>query len=264
MKLTNDLVVLDLETTGTWVDKDKIVEIAMIKLTPSGEKTTYDRRLNPGMPIPPAVTKLIGITNADVADAPAFRDVAVEILDFIGQADLAGFNVEKFDLPLLERELREAGHRFDWRLRKIYDAQKVFHLNEKRDLTAAYRFYCQKPLENAHSAMVDTEATLEILQAQIERYGEGSGELRALDQFEYVNHAEFYDDERRFRWWNGKLYMMFGKYAKKYSLQEVVRRDPKYLEWILSANFSDEVKTLVRNALNQQYPIPPQGHKDPA
>jgi len=255
MKLSNTLITLDLETTGTWVDKDKIIEIALIKSSPDGEETHYDKRVNPQMPIPPVVTELTGISNEDVADAPLFHTLASEILEFIGEADLAGFNLERFDLPLLERELREAGHRFDWRLRKVYDAQKVFHINQKRDLTAAYQFYCDKNLENAHSALTDTQATLAIIKAQVAQYGEGSDALESLGQFEYHKTSEFYDDERKFRWWNGKLYMMFGKYARKYSLQDVCKRDPKYLEWILSTNFSDDIKTLVRNALNKNFPI---------
>jgi DNA polymerase-3 subunit epsilon len=138
---------------------------------------------------------------------------------------------------------------------KIYDAQKVYHLNEKRDLTAAYNFYCRKDLNGAHSAMADTQATLEILEAQVVKYGEGEQALSTLDKFDYQQMAEFLDDERKFRWWNGKAYMMFGKYAKKYSLQEVARMDPAYLEWILSAKFSEEVKALVANALQGRFPV---------
>jgi len=256
MKLTNTLVTLDLETTGTWVDKDKIIEIAMIKSTLEGEEIHYDKRINPQMPIPQAVTELTGISNKDVEEQPLFRDLALEILEFIGEADLAGFNLERFDLPLLARELQEAGHRFDWKLRKVYDAQKVFHINEKRNLTAAYEFYCNKDLEDAHSALADTQATLDIIKAQVKKYGEGDDSIESLAQFEHKVTSEFYDDERKFRWWNGKLYMMFGKYARKYTLQDIVRRDPKYLEWIVSADFSEEVKNLVRNALHGQFPIP--------
>ena len=155
-------------------------------------------------------------------DAKAFKDLAKEIIEFIGDADFGGFNLERFDLPLLAREISEAGQKFEYGQRKIYDAQKVFHLHEKRDLSAAYTTYCQKSLENAHSALADTEATLEILDAQVKKYGKGNSSISALDDFEYVNHAVFYDDDRKFRWWNGKLYMMFGKYAKRYSLEELV------------------------------------------
>ena len=163
MKIARPLVILDLETTGTWREKDKIVEIGMIKLTPGGEKDVFIKRVNPGITIPPEVSELIGITDDDVKDEPPFRDIAREVLDFIGDSDMGGFNVERFDLPLLERELAEAGLKLDLRERRIYDAQKIYHLHEKRDLMAAYAFYCKKDLVNAHTAMGDVEATLEIL-----------------------------------------------------------------------------------------------------
>lgn len=254
MRLSNTLVVLDLETTGTWIDKDKIVEIAMIKCQPDGTEETYTQRVNPGMPIPKAVTEIIGITDADVSGAPTFKDIAVNVVDFIGQADIGGFNVERFDLPLLERELHSAGQSFVRSQFKVFDAQKVYHVNEKRDLSAAYQFYCQRSLENAHSALADTAATLEVLKGQWQQYGQEQDTLDVLQQFDYRASAEFFDAGRRFRWWNGQLYMMFGKYARKYSLKEVVQRDRKYLEWILSADFSTEVKDLIENALQGKFP----------
>ncbi len=254
IKLSNTVVVLDLETTGVWIEKDKIVEIAMVKCDPAGDQQIYVKKVNPCIPIPFVVSQLIGITNEDVKDAPFFKDIATEVLNFIGQSDLAGFNIEKFDLPLLERELSETGQSFHWRDHKVYDAQKVYHLNERRDLDAAYKFYCEKNLDNAHSALADAQATFEILQAQASKYGNGNASLEALAHYDYRKTAEFYDREQKFRWWNGKLYMMFGKYAKKCSLQEVVQNDRSYLEWILSAKFSDEVKDLVENALNGRFP----------
>ncbi|MCA9405306.1 MAG: 3'-5' exonuclease [Candidatus Omnitrophica bacterium] len=254
MKLTNDLVVLDLETTGPWVEMDRIIEIAMVKRTVQGEEKIFDQRVNPEMPIPQVVQELTGIRDEDVKNAPRFVEIAKNILEFLEGADLAGFNVERFDLPLLAREMNTAGLQFNWRERRVYDAQKVFHINEKRDLSAAYKFYCHKELDNAHSALADTRATLDVLSSQVEKYGEGSDELEVLAQYNYKQHSEFYDDERKFRWWNGKLYMMFGKYAKKYSLQEVVQKDRGYLEWILSANFSQEIKTLVEEALQGKFP----------
>lgn len=256
MKLTKPLVVLDLETTGTWIEKDKILEIAMIKVSPDGSKTIYDKRINPGIPIPACITKLTGISDEAVKAAPAFKDVAQEIVDFIKDCDLAGFNIERFDLPVLERELAECGIKFNFRELCTYDAQRIFHLNEKRDLSAAYKFYCKKTLENAHTALADTQATLEIIDAQIKEYSE-DGCVERLGVFSYKETSDFFDCDRKFRWWNGKLYMMFGKYAKSLTLQDIVKRDPQYLEWILSANFSEEVKGLIEDALRGKYPAPP-------
>jgi len=254
MKLTNVLVILDLETTGIWIEKDRIIEIAMIKCHIDGKKETYTSKVNPKVLIPTVVTELTGITDKDVEQAPCFHEIASKVRQFIGDCDLAGFNIERFDLPVLERELREAGVSFDWKEAKIYDTQKIFHVNEKRDLDAAHKFYCAKTFEHAHSALADTQAALNILEAQVMKYGDGSEDIESLDKFQYKNMLEYFDEDKRFRWWNGKLYMMFGKYARKHSLEDVARQDPKYLEWIISANFSDEVKELVGNALKGQFP----------
>lgn len=256
MQISKPLIILDLETTGIWIEKDRIIEIAMIKVQPSGVRETYHKRINPLMPIPKVVQKLTGITDEAVKDAPVFKTVAREIAAFIGQADIGGFNVDKFDVPLLEREFIDAGMPFSMAGRKVYDAQKVFHMNQKRDLTAAYALYCGKPLEGAHSALADTAATLEIMEAQVKLYGEGDDNLETLARFTYPERSDFYDSERKFRWWNGELYMMFGKYARKESLREIVRKDPGYLEWMLGKDFSDEVKSLVEGALKGQFPKP--------
>lgn len=255
MKVTNALVCLDIESTGVWVEQDKIIEIALIKFLPDGSKETFYKRINPGISIPAVVTQLTGISDRDVEDAPRFKEVAKEALAFIGGADFGGFNIERFDLPLLEREFTEAGVKLDWKSRKIYDAQKVFHLNEKRDLSAAYKFYCDKELVGAHSALADSEAVLEILASQVDRYGEGQAHLSSLDKFEYNSLLDFYDNERKFCWWNGKLYLMFGKYARKQSLEELVKTDPGYLSWILNKDFSEGVKSVVRDALKGQFPV---------
>ncbi len=254
MKITHRLVVLDLETTGVWVEKDRIIEIAMIKLLPSGERDTFHSRVNPLIPIPLVVQQLTGISDADVKEAPVFKDIAKDVAAFLDGADLAGFNVDKFDIPLLEREMNDAGVAFSPAGRKVYDAQKVFHLNEKRDLTAAYAFYCGKPLVGAHSALADTEATLEILASQVERYSQGSVGIESLDQFQYREQPEFFDADRRFRWWNGELYMMFGKYARKESLREIAKKDPGYLAWMQGKDFSEDVKALVSDALKGKFP----------
>ncbi len=255
MRVTKPLIILDLETTGIWIEKDRIIEIAMIRLLPSGTKETFHRRVNPLMPIPKAVQELTGITDEAVKDAPVFRTIARDVAAFIGNADIGGFNVDKFDVPLLEREFVDAGVVFTMAQRVVYDAQKVFHLNNKRDLTAAYAFYCGKPLEGAHGAQADTAATLEVLEAQVRSYGEGADGIDVLSTFVYPERSDFYDSERRFRWWNGELYMMFGKYARKESLRDIARKDPGYLEWMLGKDFSEEVKNLVSAALKGQLPV---------
>lgn len=260
MKLTRPLVVLDLETTGIWIEKDKIVEIGMVKRLPDGSTEKYVKRVNPGMPIPPKVSQLIGIKDKDVKDAPPFKAIAKEVLSFIGDSDMGGFHVERFDLPVLEREIIEAGLKFERADRVVYDAQKIYHIHEQRDLMAAYQFYCNKNLTNAHSALGDAEATVEILSAQARKYGMGDGSIEDLKEFEYERHVEYYDKDRKFRWWNGELYPMFGKYAKRYSIREIANKDREYLSWMLTRDFSEDVKLLAERALGgefPEFPVPP-------
>ena len=255
MKLAKALVVLDLETTGTWIEKDRIIEIAMIKVTPDGQKEEFISKVNPAMPIPGVVTELTGISDADVKDAPAFGAIAAKVLNFIGDADVGGFSLERFDLPLLAREMADAGMKFDWNSRAVYDAQKIYHLHERRDLFAAFAFYCHQELKEAHSALADTQATLAILEEQIKRYGKGEEAVESLKGFDYKVTADYFDLERKFRWWNGDLYMTFGKYAKKEPLRVIAQKDPQYLQWILDKDFSDEVKLMIQEVLNGKLPL---------
>ena len=257
MKIARPLVVLDLETTGTWVEKDRIVEIALVKLLPGDSREKFESRVNPGMPIPPRVSEITGITDADVKDAPPFKAIAAKVLEFIGDADLGGFNVERFDLVILERELFEAGAKFPWRGRAIYDAQRIYHLHEKRDLKAAYQFYCGKILTNGHTAMADTEAALEILRSQVERYGGTERGIECLRDFKYERMDDYFDEEKKFRWWNGELYPVFGKYARRKSLRDIAREEPEYLEWILKQDFTEQVKSLARDARAGKFPSGP-------
>ena len=257
MKLTKPLVIFDLETTGTWIEKDKIVEIGMIRLMPDGTKENYAKRVNPGIPIPANVSRIINITDADVKDAPSFKDIAKEVLEFIGDADLGGFNIQRFDIPILEREIFNAGLSFHYQTRNIYDAQKIYHVHEKRDLMAAYQLYCNKELQSAHTALGDAEATMEILDAQIKRYGQEGEGVESLKDIDYEKKSDYFDSERKFCWWNGELYPMFGKYGRKKHVKSIYRDDRKYLEWILTKDFSEKVKGLVKNAINGIFPEPP-------
>ena len=254
MKLTKPLVVFDLETTGIWIEKDRIIEVGMIKVTPDGQQVIYSTRVNPCMPIPAVVTELTGISDADVKDAPVFSSVAGKVLAFLEGSDLGGFNVERFDLPLLAREFSDAGIKFNYADRTVYDAQKIYHLHERRDLFAAFAFYCHQELKDAHSATADAQATLAILQEQLKRYAVPREDIEGLKDFAYKQSSEFFDNERKFRWWNGDLYMTFGKYAKREPLKVIAKKDPQYLEWVLSKDFSDEVKNMIQDVLSGKYP----------
>jgi len=254
MKLTKPLVVLDLETTGIWIEKDRIIEIGMIKLTEDGQQEIYNTKVNPGMPIPSVVTELTGISDADVKESPSFGAIAGKVKSFMEGADLGGFNVERFDLPLLARAFLDEGISFDYSNRTIYDAQKIYHLHERRDLSAAFAFYCHQELKSAHSALADAQATLNILQEQLKRYANSREDIEALKEFDYKQTSEFFDNERKFRWWNGDLYMTFGKYAKKEPLKTIAKKDPHYLQWVLDKDFSDEVKLMIQGVLDGKPP----------
>ncbi len=162
--------------------------------------------------------------------------------------------MERFDLPLLAREFADAGIKFDYANRTIYDAQKIYHLHERRDLFAAFAFYCHQDLKDAHSChgrcpgdLGDPSGTIKTLCAPRE-------DIEGLKDFDYKQSSEFFDNERKFRWWNGDLYMTFGKYAKKEPLKVIAKKDPQYLEWVLDKDFSDEVKNMIQGVLNGQYP----------
>ena len=255
MRITNVLVALDVESTGIWIEKDKIIEIALVKYLPEGKKEAYSKKINPGIPIPKVVTDLTGISDEDVKDASSFAVVAPEILAFLGDADLAGFNIKRFDLPLLAREFSDIGIKFDWETRRTYDAQMIFHLNEKRDLSAAYQFYCGKELVGAHSALADSEAIYEILEKQVDKYGEGQEDLSVLAKFEYSSFMEFFDADKKFCWWHGKLYPAFGKYRRKTSVEEIAKTDAPYLHWLLKSDFKDDVKTMLKASLKGEFPV---------
>jgi DNA polymerase III subunit epsilon len=257
MKLKKTLVVFDLETTGTWIEKDRIVEIGMVRLMPGGAINNYVKRVNPCMPIPVNVTRIIGITNDDVKNAPRFKEIAPEVLEFIGDADIGGFNIQRFDLPVLEREFIGAGFSFGWKERDIYDAQKIYHIHEKRDLMAAYQLYCGKGLTIAHTALGDAEATVEILAAQIKKYGKEEEGIDSLKDFDYEQSSAYLDSERKFCWWNGDIYPLFGKYRRKKHIKDIAKNDPSYLQWIATADFSKEIRQLALDALSGKFPNSP-------
>jgi len=249
LSLKRPLCCFDLETTGTDVVKDRIVEIGAIKLMPDGQREAKRWLINPGIPIPAEVSAIHGIYDADVADQPRFFERAREIAQFIGNSDLAGFNSNKFDLPMLAEEFERArvdhhGPDIDLSDRRSVDAMNIFHRMEPRNLTAAYKFYCDKELVDAHSALADTEATLEVLLGQVERYQERFVKLEEFAQVldvEFLSRISNRGDSLDYAGYirrntKGNAYFSFGKY-KNTEVAEVLRRDPGYYDWILGADF---------------------------
>lgn len=243
LQLKRPIVFFDLETTGTNVTQDRIVEISMVKVLPGDKDPIKDtRRVNPGIKIPAEATEVHGITNEDVANCRTFKEMAKEIAQFFTGCDIAGFNSNKFDLPMLSEEFSRAGVYFDFTKHRFIDVQTIFHKKEQRTLVAAYRFYCDKDLENAHSAMADTIATFEVLEAQLERYSDLPTDVEQLSIYSSQNRNVdlmgrlIYNDE-------GKEVINFGKYKGKLA-EEVLRHDPGYFSWILGGDFPQNTKDV--------------------
>ncbi len=243
LNLKNPIVFFDLETTGMDVVNDRVVEISYLKVYPDGRKEGKTFLVNPETPIPPEVTQIHGISDRDVEDAPTFRELAQTLAGEFEGCDFAGYNSNKFDVPLLAEEFLRANVEFDLKKRKFVDVMVIFQKMEQRNLAAAYRFYCNKELENAHSAEADTYATFEILQAQIDRYDELQNDIDELSKFSSHNrNADFagriiYDD-------NGVEVFNFGKY-KGVPVEEVFERDPGYFSWIMNADFPRYTKNVL-------------------
>ncbi len=260
LNLSRPLAFFDLETTGTNVVKDRIVEISIFKVSPDGSEETLTKRINPTIPISPEATSVHGIRDEDVAYAPTFAQLAPTLDSFFHNADLAGYNSNKFDVPMLIEEFLRCGIQFDIKKRRLVDVQNIFHKMEPRTLKAAYKFYCGKELVDAHEAEADTKATYEILLAQIERYNgmeyedrDGritqpvKNDVQALYEFSY-NHGNAdlvghigYDRE-------GREVFKFGKYKGK-PVEEVFKKEPQYFDWMMKADFPLSTKNIIQSVI---------------
>lgn len=234
LQLSRPLAFIDLETTGTNVATDRIIEIAIVKVMPDRSVVKKVKRINPGMPIPPVTTAIHGISDEDVKNEPSFREVANEMRQFLDNCDLAGYNSNRFDIPLLVEEFLRVELPLDVSTRKFIDVQKIFHLMEKRTLSAAYKFYCDKILENAHSAEADASATFEILEAQLDRYSNLKADVNSLADF--TKEDDFVDFARRIVMQGGQETFNFGKYKGR-AVREVLKLEPQYYDWMMKADF---------------------------
>jgi DNA polymerase-3 subunit epsilon len=243
LKLTRPIAFIDLETTGVNVASDRICEIAILKLLPNGDREMKSMRINPTIPIPPEITAIHGISNEDVKDSPTFREAAHGLYAFIDGCDLAGYNSNKFDIPLLAEEFLRAEIEFDLSKTKLVDVQNIFHRMEQRTLAAAYQFYCGKPLENAHSAEADITATHEVLEAQLERYPELKNDVDFLADFSSrTNNVDLagrivYNAK-------GIPVFNFGKHNGK-PVTEVFTKEPSYYSWMMSGDFPLYTKKVI-------------------
>ena len=241
--LNRPLLIFDLETTGLQISTDRIVELYFIKIMPDGEEKHLHQLLNPGIPIPPEISALHGIYDSDVKDKPTFAEKAGVLKDFIGNSDFGGFNSNKFDFPMLVQEFHRAEIEFSISDRKFVDAQRIFHAMEPRNLSAAYRFYCQKELENAHSAKADTIATWEVIKRQLEVYPQLENDIDTLNKIS--GQDKLVDLAGRIvRNEAGNEVFNFGKHRGK-TVEEILKKEPSYYDWMMNGDFPENTKRVM-------------------
>lgn len=248
LQLSKPLAILDLETTGVNLGVDRIVEIAIIKIMPDGTRLVKRKLLNPEMPISAVSVDVHGITNEMVKDAPTFKQAANEIKQFLEQCDLAGYNSNRFDIPMLAEEFLRVGLDFEFKGRKLVDVQKVYHLMEQRTLSAAYKFYCNKNLEDAHSAEADASATWDVLQAQIEKYPQLGSSVESI--LKVIGEEPVVDFARRMIMENGVEVFNFGKHKGK-SVMQVLKSEPQYYDWMMKGDFPLHTKQKLTEIFNR-------------
>ena len=239
LQLTKPLAFIDLETTGVNLATDRIIEIAIVKVLPDGKRSAKRKLINPQMPIPRQSSEIHGITDEMVKDAPTFKDVAHELKQMLDGCDIAGYNSNRFDIPMMVEEFLRAEIDFDMKGRKLIDVQNIFHRMEQRTLSAAYKFYCNKILEGAHSAEIDATATHEILIAQLERYPDLGTSVDSV--LKLIGEEPIVDFARRFVMENGVEIFNFGKYKGR-AVAEVLRTEPQYYDWMMKGDFPQYTK----------------------
>lgn len=245
--------VIDIETTGLNAQEARIVEISIIKIFPNGKEGTLSSLINPNIPIPIESTKIHGITDADVQGKPIFKEFAQKVIDFIDGCDLCGFGIMRFDLLVLESEFKRAEIDYSKKERKIVDVLNIYHKVEPRDLSSAYLKYCGKSLGDVHRADIDARATIDILESQLERHNILPRDIFNLHEFCNPKDPLWIDDDGKLRWCNRKAVMNFGKHEGK-TLEDISKNEPDYLQWIISKDFSPEVKGIIEEAIKGKFP----------
>jgi DNA polymerase-3 subunit epsilon len=248
LQLTRPLAVIDLETTGINLAVDRIVELAIVKVHPDGSRLVKRKLVNPQMPIPKTSSDVHGITDDMVKDAPSFKQIANEIRQFLDHCDLAGYNSNRFDIPMLVEEFLRSGLDFDVASRHLLDVQKIYHMMEPRTLSAAYKFYCGKDLDNAHSAEADAIATFEILESQLQKYAQAGTTVESVIKF--TGQEQIVDFARRFIMENGIEIFNFGKHKGK-PVTEVLKAEPQYYDWMMKGDFPMHTKQKLTEILNR-------------
>ncbi len=256
LKLDRPLAVFDIEATGLSPRADRIVELSVIRTEPNGRESTCTWLLNPCVPIPVEATAIHGITDEDVRDCPTFLDVVDEIDAFFADCDLGGYNLIHFDIPILEEEFLRCGRDFHTASRRILDAQRIYHIKEPRDLTAALKFFCGRDLgEDAHGAEADARATLEVIEGQFRKYDDLPVTMEALDQEFNPKDPSFVDRAGRFAWRDGEPVVNFGK-KKGAKLRELAAEKDgiTFLKWMIKSDFPSDTRKICEEALKGSFP----------
>lgn len=256
MKLDRPIAFFDIEATGKNVRADRIVELAVTKILPDGKRETSVIRLNPGIPIPKEASDIHGIKDEDVANCPKFIEKAREIEHLFEGCDLAGYNILRFDIPMLEEEFQRAKMNVDFSDRRVLDAQKIFHKREPRDLSAALAFYCNEMHLNAHGAEADVVATIRVVEGQFAKYKDLPADMTAMDEYCNLKEPDWVDKDGRLKWDNGEVVLNFGK-RKGDKLRDIIQNETSFVKWILNSDFPRDTKRIIRDAVDGKWPTPP-------
>ncbi len=253
LKLERPLVFFDLETTGVNLNNDRIVELSIVKIFPNGRQEVKTRRINPEMHIPEGSSLVHGIYDEDVANEPTFRAFSKNLMVYLADCDLGGYNILKFDIPMLINEFQRVGLEFSLEGRRMIDAYQIFCKKEPRTLSAAYKFYCDKVLEDAHSAEADTMATYEVFLGQLERYDDIGEDVQSLHEFCNQKNPDWIDSTGKFKWSGSDPVVGFGKNAGMFLRQAAVD-NPGFLQWMIKVDFPEDAKQIARDALIGKFP----------
>jgi len=252
-KFERPIIFFDLETTGTNIKIDRIVEISAVKISPDGSSEVRTKRINPERPIPPESTAIHGIKDSDVANEPTFKSISSSLLKFFENCDLAGYNINNFDIPLISEEFRRAGIGFSTEGRKVIDVQTIFHKREPRNLSAAYRFFCGSELENAHSAEKDILATIKVFEGELKKYEDLPKNIEELHAYCSNRKPEWIDNTGKFKWQGDIAIVGFGK-NDGIPLKDISVRNPDFLRWMINGAFPYDAVEIAKNALKGKFP----------
>lgn len=261
IKLDRPLAFFDIEATGTSPRADRMVELCIVRLRPDRSEATLNYRINPEMPIPEEAAAIHGITNEDVKDCPVFKQIAQDVSDFLEGCDLAGFNILRYDIPMLAEEFTRAGMEFNIETRRILDVQRIFHRKEPRDLSAALKFYCGDTHVDAHGAKADVLATIRTFEGQLERYPELPHSIAELDDYCNPQNPTWADRSGRLKWSGNRILINFGKNKGK-TLKEMIEKDSGFINWLLKSDFPADTRDIVINAQKGIWPAAPKPGDD--